>query len=181
MFGNATPKKAITFTKYSYLQLSHVFQRLIEEMTNYLDKAKSHEMAIFQRYVDKYSTYHGTSTLFHYCCATVVVVATLFLEQPFPVVTEYPFRVDYEPIRTIIFLNHSFVALQSSSSISLNTLTSLLLLFAAARFDIFMLHLGKAVTVADLKECMNMYYDVKRFMNFFNLDTHMMSLAASNT
>ncbi|XP_076380222.1 uncharacterized protein LOC143259913 isoform X2 [Megalopta genalis] len=235
MFGNATPKKAITFTKYcvilccgwplpssaskrqfyGYLFLKVVcallnvavflpalwslylhiddpvitgntfglacailqiftniiictiqhnrYQRLIEEMTNYLDKAEPHEMAIFQRYVDKYSTYHGISTLFHYCCATVVVVATFFLEQPFPVVTEYPFRVDYEPIRTIIFLNHSFLCFQGSSSISLNTLTSLLLLFAAARFDILMLHLGKAVTVADLKKCMNMYYDVKRY------------------
>nr|XP_033339129.1 uncharacterized protein LOC117227738 [Megalopta genalis] len=235
MFANATPKKAITFTKYSvslccgwplpssaskrqfygYLVLKVVgalltvavflpalwslylhiddpvitgntfglacallqnfasiiictiqhnhYQRLIEEMTNYLDKAESHEMAIFQRYVDTYSTYHGTSTLFPYLCATLVVVATLFLEQPFPVVTEYPFRVDYEPIRTIIFLNHSFVALQNGSSISLNTLTALLLLFAAARFDILMLHLGKAVTVADLKECMKMYDDVKRY------------------
>ncbi|XP_076380225.1 uncharacterized protein LOC117227738 isoform X2 [Megalopta genalis] len=153
----------IQHNHYQYLQLSHVFQRLIEEMTNYLDKAESHEMAIFQRYVDTYSTYHGTSTLFPYLCATLVVVATLFLEQPFPVVTEYPFRVDYEPIRTIIFLNHSFVALQNGSSISLNTLTALLLLFAAARFDILMLHLGKAVTVADLKECMKMYDDVKRY------------------
>ncbi|XP_076380245.1 uncharacterized protein LOC117227740 isoform X1 [Megalopta genalis] len=146
-----------------HLQLSHVFQRLIEEMTNYVDKAESHEMAIFQRYVDKYSTYHGTSTLFPYFCAALIVVATLFLEQPFPVVSEYPFRVDYEPVRTIIFLNHSFVALQSGSCVSLNTLTALLLLFAAARFDILMLHLGKAVTVADLKECMKMYDDVKRY------------------
>ncbi|XP_076380235.1 uncharacterized protein LOC117227742 [Megalopta genalis] len=235
MFANATPKKAITFTKYSvilccgwplpssaskhqfygYLFLKVVgvlltiavilpalwslylhiddpvitgntfglacallqsvaniiictiqhnhYQRLIEEMTNYLDKAKSHEMAIFQRYVDKYSTYHGTSTLFPYFCAVLIVVATLFLEQPFPVISEYPFRVDYEPIRTIIFLNHSFVALQNISCVNLNSVTALLLLFAAARFDIFMSHLEMADTVADLKECMNMYGDVKRY------------------
>nr|XP_033339133.1 uncharacterized protein LOC117227742 [Megalopta genalis] len=153
----------IQHNHYQYLQLSHVFQRLIEEMTNYLDKAKSHEMAIFQRYVDKYSTYHGTSTLVPYFCAVLIVVATLFLEQPFPVISEYPFRVDYEPIRTIIFLNHSFVALQNISCVNLNSLTALLLLFAAARFDIFMSHLEMADTVADLKECMNMYGDVKRY------------------
>ncbi|XP_076380236.1 uncharacterized protein LOC143259914 [Megalopta genalis] len=235
MFANATPKKAITFTKYSvilccgwplpssaskrqfygYLFLKVVgtlltvavflpalwslylhiddpvitgntfgltcallqsvanviictiqhnrYQRLIEEMTNYVDKAESHEMAIFQRYVDTYSTYHETSILFPYICAVLVVVATLFLEQPFPVISEYPFRVDYEPIRTIIFLNHSFVALQNISSLNLNSVTALLLLFAAARFDIFMSHLEMADTVADLKECMNMYGDVKRY------------------
>ncbi|XP_078051901.1 uncharacterized protein LOC144478055 [Augochlora pura] len=150
-------------------------------MTNYIDKAKSHEMAIFQRYVDKYSTYHGMSTLFPYFCAVFVVVATLFLEQPFPVISEYPFRVDYEPVRTIIFLNHSFVAFQNIACVSLNSLTALLLLFAAARFDILMLNLEMADSVDDLKECVKMYGDVKRSMIYFNLDMHTMSLAASNT
>nr|XP_033339140.1 uncharacterized protein LOC117227747 [Megalopta genalis] len=139
------------------------YQRLIEEMTSYLDKAKSYEMAIFQQYVDKYSPYHGFSTMMFYFCATLVVFSSMFSDQPFPTIAEYPFRVDYEPVRTAIFMNHVLTAYQNVSSVSLNTLAALLLLFAAARFDILMLTLEEAVTVTDLKECMKSYDEARRY------------------
>ncbi|XP_078052189.1 uncharacterized protein LOC144478295 [Augochlora pura] len=139
------------------------YQRLIEEMKNYLDKAESYEMAVFQKYLDKYSPYHGLSTMIFFLSSAFIVVSCIFSEQPFPTISEYPFRVDYEPLRTAIFINHAFTAFQNVSSVSLNTLTALLLLFAAARFDILMLTLQEAVTVADLKECMKRYDDIKRY------------------
>ncbi|XP_076284119.1 uncharacterized protein LOC143210812 [Lasioglossum baleicum] len=138
------------------------YQRLIEEMTDYVEKAKLYEMVIFQRYLDTYSSFLGITTISFYVAATVIVISTLFTDQPFPVIAEFPFRVDYEPVRSTIFLNIAFVALQNVASVSLNTLTALLVLFAAARYDIVMLELQSAVTVADLKECMRKYREVKR-------------------
>ncbi|XP_076657405.1 uncharacterized protein LOC143361699 [Halictus rubicundus] len=139
------------------------FQRLIEEMTDYLENAELYEMAIFQRYVDTYSPFHGISTIGFYVAASVVVFITFFTDQQFPVLCRYPFRVDYEPVMTAIFLSHAFVAFQNVSTLSLNTLTAMLILFAAARFDIVMLELQSAVTVADLKECVKKYREVRRY------------------
>ncbi|XP_076656605.1 uncharacterized protein LOC143361246 [Halictus rubicundus] len=154
--------QTITYIIICGFQHDH-FQRLIEVMTDYLEKAKLYEMAIFQRYVDTYSPFHGISTIGYYVAAAVVVVTTWFSDQQFPVLCKYPFRVDYEPVTTVIFLNHAFLAFQNVSSVSLNTLTAMLVLFAAARFDIVMLELQSAVTVADLKECVKKYREVKRY------------------
>ncbi|XP_076221413.1 uncharacterized protein LOC116429551 isoform X5 [Nomia melanderi] len=138
-------------------------QRLIEEMTDYCEKAKSYETIIFQRYANKFSLIHMASTVWFYSCAFAVVLGTLLTSQPFPTVSEYPFRVDYEPVRTTIFLHQAFVGLQCAACVSVNTLAALLLIFAAARFDILMSELRAAVTVAEFTECLKNYHAVKRY------------------
>ncbi|XP_076380237.1 uncharacterized protein LOC117227745 [Megalopta genalis] len=139
------------------------FQRLIETINATFKNARSYERCVFQRYVDTYSMFYGLATLWYYVSPVVVVLGSILLPQPFPTVSEYPFRVDYEPVRTIIFVHQAFVGFQCSASVSVNMFAALLILYTAARFEILMIDMKEATSVDALVICVKKYHVVTRF------------------
>ncbi|XP_043251699.1 odorant receptor 4-like [Colletes gigas] len=138
-------------------------QRLVQQMTEYCANAKSYERSILQQYVDKYSMFYGTAATWFYSTTIIFVVGTLFISQPFPVDAEYPFPVDYEPLRTTIFLHHCYVGLQCAAIVCTNVFAALLLLFAAARFEILMVEFRAVRDVETLRQCVRKYYRVRSY------------------
>ncbi|XP_076656699.1 uncharacterized protein LOC143361300 isoform X3 [Halictus rubicundus] len=138
-------------------------QRIVEDITVSLKNAKSYERNVYQRYVDTYYKFYGLTVMWYYMSATVVIVGSIFLPQPFPTISEYPFRVDYEPVRIVVFLHQAIVGFQCSASVSMNMFAALLLLNAAARYEMLMTDLREATSVDALIACVKKYHAVSRF------------------
>ncbi|XP_078051926.1 uncharacterized protein LOC144478081 [Augochlora pura] len=100
--------------------------------------------------------------MYYYAATLGVNIGSFLSPQPFPTVSEYPFRVDYEPVRTIIYVHQVFVGIQCSAAVSVNMFAAFLILYAAARFEILMIDLREAVSVDSLIACVKDYYVVTR-------------------
>ncbi|XP_076621672.1 uncharacterized protein LOC143342074 [Colletes latitarsis] len=159
----STYRQVVRLINPSQCYRSDVLQRLVQQMTEYCANAKPYERSVLQQYVDKYSKFYGTAATWFYTTVIAFVIGTLFISQPFPVDAEYPFPVDYEPLRTTIFLHHSYVGLQCASIVCTNVFAALLLLFAAARFEISMVEFRAVHDVETLRQCVQKYYRVRRY------------------
>ncbi|XP_076763153.1 uncharacterized protein LOC143430662 [Xylocopa sonorina] len=139
------------------------YQQLIEEMTYCYEKACSYERHVFQRYVDKYSMFYGISAIWIYATALLVILGTLFLSDPFPTNARYPFAVDFEPVRSIIFLQQALVGVQCAAHVSIAVFCALLLLFSSARFEILQLELRSIKDAVSLIKCIKKYHNIRRY------------------
>ncbi|XP_076763155.1 uncharacterized protein LOC143430664 [Xylocopa sonorina] len=139
------------------------YQQLIGEMTYCCQKARSYEKHVFQRYVDKYSAFYGMSIIWIYVTASMVVVGTLLITDPFPTNAKYPFAVHFEPVRSIIFVHQALVGMQCAAHACIAVLCALLLLFSAARFQILQLELRAVKDVASFVICIKKYHKVRRY------------------
>ncbi|XP_076237906.1 uncharacterized protein LOC143181409 [Calliopsis andreniformis] len=140
-----------------------LLQGLIGEMTAYLETAEPFEQIIFQRYINKYSKFYGVAAMWFYTTSFTVIVGTLFIAQPFPTRAEYPFAVDYEPMKTIIFLHQALVGIQVPGGLCVNVYVALLVLFASARFEILTEELRHTNDVHSLAQCLKKYYITRRY------------------
>ncbi|XP_076621673.1 uncharacterized protein LOC143342075 [Colletes latitarsis] len=149
-------------TVFSVLHYDRI-QALVRQMTEYCANATSFERSILQQYVKKYSTFYGIAAMWFYTTAAFFVVGNLFISQPFPVDAEYPFPVDYEPLKTTIFLHHGYVVMQCAAVVCINVFAALLLFFAAARFEILMVEFRAVHDVETLRQCVQKYYRVRSY------------------
>nr|XP_031838489.1 uncharacterized protein LOC116429558 [Nomia melanderi] len=137
---------------------------LIEDLTSFCENMQSYEKRVVQRYVDKYSKFYGWTVTWFYMCSVVVILGSLLdSTQTFPTVSEYPFSVDYMPVKITIFLHQSVVSFQCSSAVSANMFGALLLLYSAAKFEILTIDFRAATTVEALTDCLKKYYAVTRY------------------
>ncbi|XP_076656702.1 odorant receptor 13a-like isoform X2 [Halictus rubicundus] len=172
-FGDATNFSKATVMALACAQvLTHTLitgiqhdrcQRLIENVTASLKIAKSYERDVYQRYVDTYCRFYGLTVMWYYVSPVVVVFGSALLPQPFPAVSEYPFRVDYEPVKTIIIVHQTFVGFQCSAAVCVNMFAAMLLLYTAARYEILMIDLRESTSIDALAMCVKKYYSVTRF------------------
>ncbi|XP_026669747.1 uncharacterized protein LOC108625402, partial [Ceratina calcarata] len=137
------------------------YQRLIEHMRLYCKAANSSERQILQEYVDKYAAFYGSCATWFYVSALSVIFGTLFVSDPFPTNAEYPFSVDFEPLKSIIFLHQSVACMQCAAHLSMNMFCALLLLFAAARFQILAAEMVDIDGIRSLVKCVKKYRIVR--------------------
>ncbi|XP_076173371.1 uncharacterized protein LOC143149688 [Ptiloglossa arizonensis] len=142
---------------------SDVLQKLVEQMNKCCANAKPYEREILVRYAEKYSTFYGLCVAWLYMTSLVFDVGTLFLAQPFPSDAEYPFAVDYEPMRTFIFVHQVVVSFQCCAGVSMNVFAALLLLFAGARFEMLVVELRELQGIESLIESVKKYYHLRRY------------------
>lgn len=143
----------------------NVLQRLIEEMTACCEKAKSYEREVFQRYVKKYSMFYGMSAAWFYATAISMVVGTLVVSEPFPTNAVYPFLVNFQPVKGIIFVHQALAGVQCAAHVCVSIFFALLLLFAAARFEILMIELRTVTDIAGLIRCVRKYGTLRRYVD----------------
>ncbi|CAK9821660.1 hypothetical protein ANTRET_LOCUS352 [Anthophora retusa] len=138
-------------------------QKLIEEMKICCLTAKPYERDVFQRYVDKYSLSYVLCSAWFYLTASIMILGCLFISDPFPTNAVYPFPVNFEPLRSIIFIHQACVGIQCAANASTNILVALLLLFATARFELLMMELRNVKDKETLIKCMKNYYVLRRY------------------
>ncbi|XP_053996914.1 uncharacterized protein LOC128886239 [Hylaeus anthracinus] len=126
-------------------------QVYLEYMADFCAKAQSYEREILQRYVDKYKTFYALSAFWFYVTATAFIVGALLRPEPFPIEVVYPFDVDYEPVKTVIFLHQTYFGIQCSAMTCGNAFATMLLIFVAAQFEIVTVELRAVENVEMLK------------------------------
>jgi len=121
---------------------------------------KPHEEIVIQRYIDKYAVFYGMFIVVFYLTSLAYVTIPLLIQQPFPSMTEYPFDVYYEPLKTILYLHQVIVAFIVSGELCLNIFISLLLWFASARFEILIEELRTVTNVYQLINCIKKHQEI---------------------
>lgn len=106
-------------------------------MEDNFECAKPHEELLYQRYVDKCAMFYASSTASVFFGACITIIGPLLaVDQIFPTDAKYPFDVEYEPVKSIIFL-HQFVTIwQCFSIVCVGNYIAFFIWFAAARFEI---------------------------------------------
>nr|XP_012152339.1 PREDICTED: odorant receptor 46a, isoform A-like [Megachile rotundata] len=138
-------------------------QEVIEVMEACCKNATLHEKVVFQRYINTYSPFYGSSAIWFYVTGMILILGTLVSSEPFPTNAEYPFPVDYQPLETIVFLHQSLVLIQCCAHACINMFCAFLLLFAAARFEILKMELREVMNIEQFVMCVEKYYTVKRY------------------
>ncbi|XP_012058894.1 PREDICTED: uncharacterized protein LOC105622069 [Atta cephalotes] len=129
-------------------------QYLISEMERTLERAELYEKNIYQRYIDRCAMFYMSSTAAVFLGAGIgVIVPLTAADQIFPTEAKYPFNVEHEPIKTIIFV-HQFIAVwQCFSTVCIGSFISLFIWFAAARFEILSQQFRMVTDIYDITQC----------------------------
>jgi len=139
------------------------FQYLISEMERTLERAELHEKNIYQRYIDRCAMFYMSSTAAVFLGAGIgVIVPLTAADQIFPTEAKYPFNVEHEPIKTIIFV-HQFIAVwQCFSTVCIGSFVSLFIWFAAARFEILSQQFRMVTDIYDITVCVRQHIKLLR-------------------
>ncbi|KAG5306239.1 OR13A protein, partial [Acromyrmex insinuator] len=139
-------------------------QYLISEMEWTLERAELYEKNIYQRYVDRCAMFYVSSTAAVFLGAGIgVIVPLTAADQIFPTEAKYPFNVEHEPIKTIIFV-HQFIAVwQCFSTVCIGSFVSLFIWFAAARFEILLQQFRMVTDIYDITVCVRQHIKLLRY------------------
>ncbi|CAK9818714.1 hypothetical protein ANTQUA_LOCUS9913 [Anthophora quadrimaculata] len=138
-------------------------QKLIEEMKIYCVTAKPYERDVFQRYLDEYSLFYVSCSTWFYLTSCIMILGSQVISEPFPTNAVYPFSVNFEPLRSIIFLHQAIVGIQVSAHASTSVSVALLLLFATARFELLMAELRNVENNETLIKCLKKYFVLRSY------------------
>ncbi|XP_076283629.1 odorant receptor 13a-like [Lasioglossum baleicum] len=129
------------------------FQRLFFDMEEFCEHATEKENAVLQRHVDRYKYVHGVYTLWCFLTTVFVICGPLYSPQAFPTHAKYPFPVEEQPLRSIIFFHQSLVGFQASAGMAIDAQVALLLRYATARFEILAMKLERVQSESQLNAC----------------------------
>lgn len=135
-------------------------QYVIYELEDYCKHAKPKERKVFHQYIDSCkSVYVGSLGAF-----TVTIVLLIFSpmieSHPFPIDIDYPFSVDYQPLKTIIYVHHILILYQSYTQVCSNIFVALLLWFVSARCDILSSRFRAVTEFAELRACIEEHQEL---------------------
>ncbi|XP_039304442.1 uncharacterized protein LOC105200433 isoform X2 [Solenopsis invicta] len=134
-----------------------------KRLQNYYQQAQEYEKKIFQLYVDKCKPFYGSILCWLAMTGISVIFTPLFSSQSFPSEAEYPFDMESQPLKTIIYAHHILIAYQSVIQVSTNTFPALLLWFVAARFDILSVQFR---TMTNIKELMKYTHEHRLLLRY---------------
>ncbi|XP_011053775.1 PREDICTED: putative odorant receptor 92a [Acromyrmex echinatior] len=95
--------------------------------------------------------------------AIIMWFGPLLLAQSFPIEVEYPFDVNKQPLRTIIYLHHIMAVYQSRTQVCSNIFVALLLWFTAARFEILSHKFQKSTSISEFIICIQLHQRLLRY------------------
>lgn len=96
-----------------------------------------------------------------------VITAPLFSSQSFPSEAEYPFDVQRQPLKTLIYAHHILTAYQSVIQVSANTFPALLLWFVAARFRILSVRFRTMTNMKELLKYTREHYMLLKYVSLY--------------
>lgn len=131
-------------------------------MENYIQRAKLEERNIFQRYINKCKLFYGVTMAWLTVTLVAMICGPLLLPQSFPFEVEYPFHVEMQPLKTIIYLHHAMAVYQSYVQVCANIFIALLLWFVAARFEILSYEFRKVTSFSEFINCIQLHQQLLR-------------------
>ncbi|KAL6423490.1 hypothetical protein ACFW04_010219 [Cataglyphis niger] len=145
-------------------------QVVIFKMENYYRQAKPEERDVFQKYIDKYIYFYitilGMITL---ALFNSILEPLFFGLNSLPLVIKYPFAVDHQPLRAIVYLHHTFGIYQAYCQVSSNVFLALLLWFTSARFEILSQKFRTATNYSDWRKCIKEHQELLQFAQEMSL------------
>lgn len=133
-------------------------------MEHNFECALAHEKEIYQRYTDRCVIFYGGSTLSVFLTAIgITVIAPLITpNQTFPTDVKYPFDVEREPAKSLIFMHQFFVIWNCFSVACLCSFIALLIWFAVARFEILNQQFRAVNGISDIITCTKQHMKLLR-------------------
>lgn len=135
-------------------------QYVIYELEKYCKRAKSEERIVFHRYIDNCKSVYVCSLCSFTITLLLLILSPLVEPHPFPIDIEYPFPVDYQPLKTIIYVHHVFIIYQSYMQVCSNIFVALLLWFVSARCDILSDKFRTVTKFAELRVCLKEHQEL---------------------
>ncbi|XP_032674586.1 uncharacterized protein LOC116845692 [Odontomachus brunneus] len=136
---------------------------LIIEMESHCKHAKGYEKDILQQYVDRYAILYAAIIIWFFLSAFVTICNPLFSADTFPTHAKYPFNIQHQPLKTIIFVQQSYTGIQIASQLCNNVFTALLLWYATAKFDILSNKLRAISNIYELILCIHRHQQTLRY------------------
>ncbi|KAF3054645.1 Odorant receptor 259 [Nylanderia fulva] len=136
-----------------------IFRKRIQfvtfEMIEFSESIQPHEDVIIERYIDKCVMLYGVSLFLLYVSGFWPSLVPFLTDQPFPTPIQYPesLNVYDQPLRVIIYIHQTAIAIQIAAQISTNSLMGLLLWITSARLEMLENELQKTTDIYDLAKC----------------------------
>ncbi|KAF3419756.1 hypothetical protein E2986_13980 [Frieseomelitta varia] len=139
-----------------------VFNRVIEQMIDYIKEAQQYEREIFCKHIARCSMFYGSSMACMYLTAAAFSFGPAILPVSFPCEAEYPFRVNYTPMNVVIYIHQSILSFQCAAHMCVSILGASLLWYTAARFECLAIELKKSTNVRMLSVCIEKQLHLRR-------------------
>ncbi|XP_019700415.1 uncharacterized protein LOC105190676 [Harpegnathos saltator] len=153
-------------------------QYVIYELENYCKRAKPEEKAVFHHYIDSCKLIYVGSMCAFTITGLLIIISPLVEPHPFPIDIEYPFDVDYQPMKTIIYLHHILLLYQSYAQVCSNIFVALLLWFISARCDILSGRFRAVTKFEELRACLIEHQELLRYGRKVTLSIRYVVLAS---
>ncbi|XP_070169073.1 odorant receptor 13a-like isoform X1 [Polyergus mexicanus] len=135
-------------------------QYVIYELEDYCKRAKSKERSVLHQYIDSCKSIYVGSICAFTVTGVALVLSPIIEPHPFPIDIKYPFSVNYQPLRTIIYLHHILLIYQSYTQVCANIFIALLLWFVSARCDILSSRFRAVTKFAELRACVEEHQEL---------------------
>ncbi|XP_050462597.1 odorant receptor 49b-like [Cataglyphis hispanica] len=147
---------------FLFTQQHDRLQNIILKMENYSKHANIAERDVIQEYIDKHITIYITTLLLMTVTLVALILVPLVLARPV-LELEYPFSIDYQPMKGIIYLHQSFALYQVYVQVCATVFLALLLWFSTARFEILGNKFRMATEYSDWQECIREHQELLKF------------------
>lgn len=128
-----------------------------------LEEANQYEREVFYKYIAKCSMFYGSSVILINATGFLFVLGPLFSLIDFPLEVEYPFEINYTPVKIIIYLHQSFVLFHCTAHASLGIFGALLIWFSVARFECLAMEFKETLDVQTMIVCIKKQLSVRRY------------------
>lgn len=135
-------------------------QYVIYELEDYCKRAKPKEKNVFHQYIDSCKSIYICSICAFTITGLLIILSPVIEPHPFPIDIEYPFSVDYQPLKTIIYLHHILLLYQSYTQVCANIFIALLLWFVSARCDILSSRFRAVTKFSELRACIEEHQEL---------------------
>jgi len=149
-----------TFIHFCLTTVMIQLQYVIYELEDFCKRAKPEERNIFHRYINSCKSIYIGSICAFTVTGLLLIISPIVEPHPFPIDIEYPFSVDYQPLKIIIYLHHILLIYQSYAQVCSNIFIALLLWFVSARCDILSNRFRAVTKFTELRACIEEHQEL---------------------
>ncbi|EZA56762.1 ObirOr5-H3 [Ooceraea biroi] len=153
-------------------------QYVIYELEDYCKRAKPEEVIVFHRYIDNCRSFYIGSVSAFTVTALLLCISPAVESTTFPIDVEYPFSMDYLPVKILIYLHQLLLIYQSYTQVCSNVFVGLLLWFVSARCDILSKKFRTVTEFTELRAHLREHQQLLQYGNEVALSVRYVMLAS---
>ncbi|KAG7197284.1 hypothetical protein KM043_018406 [Ampulex compressa] len=140
-------------------------QFLMTELEDFVSTCKENELAILQKYVNRYLPFYAYVSFGYFITGFVFVFGPLFLNEEYPTQVWYPFSTRQYYRKFLLYITQVFSILQVVTCITVDFTTGMIIFFTTARLEITCQKLKCVTSYAELKECFILHQTIIRYLD----------------